>query len=452
MNPVTTNPSHRPTVVQPLDGEYDAARRAWNLAADLRPAGVVTATTVEQIREALALAAERGMRVAAIATGHSAGALPPLDGALLVRAELHAGDVEIDPVARTARVQAGAVWEDVVDAAARHGLAALHGSSPDVGVVGYLLAGGLSFYGRRYGVAANHVRAIELVTVDGDLRRVADDRDPELFWALRGGSGAFGVVTAIEFDLFPIERVFAGALCWPLADARAVLRAWTTWAAQAPEEITTALACKRLPPVPAVPEPLRGVPAVSVDGVLLGDRTQGDELLAPLRAAAPTILDSWTEMDAAATVHVHGDPRQPVPLHSTHALLDELDEAGIDAFLGAVGEGSETALLKAELRQLGGALATVPAGGGATAAIPGSYLLFGAGTPTAPGAAGPIGTSLNRLAEAMRPWTTGRTYLAFAEDGGSARPCFDVDALARLARVREAVDPAGRLLPTHAIS
>ena len=124
--------------------------------------------------------------------------------------------VSVDPDRRTARVQAGAVWLEVVEAAAQHGLAALAGSSPDVGVVGYTLGGGLSFLGRKYGLAANHVRAIELVTADGRLVRADREHEPDLFWALRGGGGSFGVVTAIELELFELAEAYAGLLWYPL--------------------------------------------------------------------------------------------------------------------------------------------------------------------------------------------------------------------------------------------
>jgi hypothetical protein len=455
MEPLTLAPSRRPglpTIVQPLHGNYDQARQAWNLAADQRPAGVAVATTVEQVREVIAFAQEQGVTIAPQGTGHLATALPSLERSVLLKTALHDGEVEVDPIARRARVKAGALWEDVVNAAAPHGLATLHGSSPDVGVFGYLLGGGLSFYARRYGLAANHVTAIEVVTADGELRRVDGEHDPDLFWALRGGGGGFGVVTAIELELFPIETIYAGTLFWPVADARDVLRAWVDWTRTAPDSITTSFRILCLPPLPEVPEPLRATPVVAIDGVLLGDAADGAEILAPLRAAAPPMIDGWTEMPAAGALRVHGDPEQPVPGISTDAMLGELDDAAIDAFVAVAGEGSGSPLLMAELRQLGAAISEAPAGAGVTGSLPGSYALFGLGMPMTPELGEAIVAHLARFEAAMAPWATGRQYLNFAEHGGSAEPCFAPQAYERLVRARRRWDPNELFVSSHRIS
>ncbi len=171
------------------------------------------------------VAAERGQQIAAQATGHNAGPLGSLENAILLRTDRMRG-VTIDAQARIARVQAGAVWLEVVEAVARHGLAVLAGTSPNVGVVGYTLGGGLSFLGRKYGLATNNVQAIELVTADGRFVRADRDSEPDLFWALRGGGGSFGVVTAIELRLFPVTEVYAGLLWYPIEREGEVLPAW----------------------------------------------------------------------------------------------------------------------------------------------------------------------------------------------------------------------------------
>ena len=196
-------------VVVPEDVRFGEARRAWNLAIDQRPAAVTFPESPQDVAAAVLFARESGLRVAAQGTGHSAGPLGSLEDTILIKTERMRG-VSVDPARRTARVDAGVRWLEVVEAAAQHGLSALAGSSPDVGVVGYTLAGGLSFLGRRYGLAANHVSAIELVTADGRLVRADREHEPDLFWALRGGGGSFGVVTAIEFELFPIAPGICG--------------------------------------------------------------------------------------------------------------------------------------------------------------------------------------------------------------------------------------------------
>ena len=448
----TLAPSRRPglpTVIQPLHHNYDHARLAWNRHADQRPAGVVAATTAEDVRQAVAFAAANGLRVAPQGTGHLAAALPALDDALLLKTALH-DEVEVDPVAMTARIKAGALWEDVADAVAAHGLAVMHGSSPDVGVMGYVLGGGLSFYARKHGLTASHVKAIEVVTADGELRRVDAHDDPDLFWALRGGGGNFGVVTAIELGLLPYSELFAGATFWPVAHAAAVVDAWVEWTRTAPVDVTTSLRILRLPPVPEVPEPLRAVPVVAVDGVALDD-AEGERLAALLGDVAPPIIHDWGRMPSQAIIRLHGDPEQPTPGIGDTALLRELDAEAIAAFVAANGEDSGSPLLVAELRQLGGALAAPAPGGGATCHMPGGFALFAVGVPMAPGAEQAIEAHLDHLLEAMRPWALETRYLNFAERGGPAARSFDDQTNARLAAIRRRVDPDGLFLASHAI-
>ncbi|MFN8203578.1 MAG: FAD-binding protein [Solirubrobacteraceae bacterium] len=435
-----------PAVTRPSDPGYDELRRGWNLAADQRPAAIVTATTEAHVRAAVAHAAEHGLTVATQGTGHRAVAVPSLERSLLLRTELHDA-IEVDPGARRARIKAGALSEHVVDAAAPHGLACLHGSSPDVGVVGYLLGGGLSFYSRRYGVAANHVHAIEVVTADGELRRVDADHDPDLFWALRGGGGSFGVVTAVELGLQPIETVHAGSLFFDAADAPAVLHAWRDWAATAPDAVTSAFRMLRLPPLPQVPPPLRERPLAAVDGVAIEG---GRALFDPIRQVAAPIADSFTDMPAAAAVRVHGDPEQPMPALSGSFVVGDLDDAALAAFLAA--SGGESPLLSVELRQLGGACAQAPAGAGVTGAVPGSFVLYAVGVPATPELAAAIPARVAAVEAAMRPWSTGHRTLNFTEQDAPATELFEPVAYERLVRARRRWDPERRFLASPEIS
>src|SRR5215467_7640256 len=183
-------------VFVPGEDGYDQARQAWNLAVDERPAVVVTAGSAADVVHAVRFARAQGMRIAPQGTGHGAEPLEPLEGAMLLRTS-RMRSVQIDPAARTARAEAGALWQDVTVPAGEHGLAALAGSSPNVGVTGYTLGGGLGWLARRYGLAANSVTAAELVTPDGHLVHADADHQPDLFWAVRGGGGSVGVVTAL---------------------------------------------------------------------------------------------------------------------------------------------------------------------------------------------------------------------------------------------------------------
>ncbi len=198
-------------VIGPGEDGWDAARQAWNLTADQRPAAVASVTNVRDVVAAVDFSRANGLRVAAQATGHAATALEDLERTLLVKT-LRIGDIEIDPVTRQARVGAGVLWGDLGVAAAEYGLAGLGGSSPDVGVVGYALGGGIGWLSRPYGLASNSITAIELVTAQGELVRVDRDHEPDIFWALRGGGGSFGIVTALEMSLVPLTEVYAGSV------------------------------------------------------------------------------------------------------------------------------------------------------------------------------------------------------------------------------------------------
>jgi FAD binding domain len=211
-------------VVLPEHPNWDQARLAWNLAVDQQPAAVVFPESAEDVMAAVELAKAFGLRVSAQGTGHNAAPLGPLEDTVLVKTERMRG-IEIDPEAQVARIDAGVRSVELVEAAAQHGLAPLAGSSPDVGVVGYTLGGGLSWFGRKHGLAASHVHAIELVTADGRLVRADREHEPELFWALRGGGGSFGIVTALELRLIPVREAYAGILWWPIERDREVLHA-----------------------------------------------------------------------------------------------------------------------------------------------------------------------------------------------------------------------------------
>src|SRR5579885_78918 len=323
------------SVVFPGDEGWDEARLAWNLAVDQRPAAVAVPRTADEVAEVVRFAADSGLRVAAQGTGHNAAALGDLSGSLLVKLHELRG-VTVDPERRTVRAAAGTIWIEVVDAAAEHGLAALAGSSPDVGVVGYMLGGGLSFLARKHGLMANQVTAVEVVTADGELRRVDRDNDPDLFWALRGGGGSFGVVTSIEMNLLPLESVYAGHLWFPVERAAEVLRAWRDWTDTVPEEVTSVGRILQFPPIPEIPEPMRGNSFALVQAIYCGDDpAEMDRILEPLRALGPT-MDTFQPMPMPALSHLHMDPEHPVPGTGDGGMLEDMTDAAIDVFVDCV--------------------------------------------------------------------------------------------------------------------
>lgn len=436
------------TLVLPGEEAWDDARLAWNLAVDQRPAMVVLPRSAADVQLVVDFAHARGLRVAMQGTGHNASPLGPLDDTVLVKTSAMRG-VTIDAEARIARVEAGALWADVTGPASAVGLAPLAGSSPDVGVVGYTLGGGLSWLGRRYGLASERVLAIDVVTADGRLVRADRRHEADLFWALRGGGGSFGAVTALEFELLPVAEAYAGALLWPRERAAEVLHAWREWTASVPDTVTTSARILQLPPLPELPDVLRGRALVAIDGAVLGEAAAAAELLAPLRALQPEI-DTFAMVPSAALSHIHMDPEHPVPGMGDHLLLDALPPEAVDAFVALGGEGAESPLLALELRHLGGALARP--GSGALAAVPGAYALFAVGIPMDPALAAAIEAHLSLVTSAMAPFGSGRQYLNFAERRADPARFYGEGVLARLQRIKAEVDSLDLFRSNHEIA
>jgi hypothetical protein len=437
------------SVLTSADDGYDEARQAWNLAVDQRPAAVAYANDAGDVAAAVRLAAERGMRVAVQGTGHGAAAMDGLDDTLLLKTARMTG-VELDPQARRARVEAGVLWADVAAAAGEHGLVALHGSSPDVGVVGYTLGGGIGWLSRMHGLASDRMLAAEVVTADGERLRASRDEHADLFWALRGGGGAFAAVTAVEFELLPLTEVYAGWLVWEAAAGGEVVHAFREWARGAPREVTTSLRFLHLPPFPDVPEPLRDRPVIAFDGAYLGSEADGAELLRPLREAAPLVMDTFAVMPATGLVRLHGDPEQPVPGIGDGFQVSELTAEAADAFVEVGGPGSGSPLLMLELRQLGGALAERSDDAGALSSLDGEYSLYGVGMVMGPEAAEAIHAHLLRVRRALAPWG-GRSYLNFADQPGETAECFDEATYARLREVKATYDGGDRFRSNHPV-
>jgi FAD binding domain-containing protein len=435
----------------PGDTSYDAARMPWNVAVDQRPAAVAYPRNAAEVSAVVRAAADAGLRVAPQSTGHNAGPLAArgLDDVVVVRtSEMNLAIA--DPDAGIVRVEGGAIWEPAVEAAAAHDRAVLHGSSPDVGIAGYTLGGGIGWYARTHGLATNSLTAVELVIGDGSLVRASADENPALFWALRGGGGSFGVVTALELRTFPISTAYAGMMLWDIAHAESVLREWSRWAPSAPDAVSTSFRILRLPPMEDLPPFLRGRSVVVVDGAALGSDEQGAEMVAGLRALRPEI-DTFARQRAADLVRLHMDPEGPSPFMSSSAMLGSLPDSGVDTFLEQVGPGATSSLLLAELRQLGGALARPHEGGGVLSHLVGQFVAFAGGIAATPEMGQAAHADATRLTAALGPWSNGRQYLNFAEDVVDTRSAYQESAWTQLAGIRSAVDPEGIFAANHPV-
>ena len=445
---LTTAPVHDPAplrdamsgqVVAPGEAGWDEARQAWQLAVDQRPALIAIPETIADVQVAVGYARERGMAIAVQSTGHQAAAVASMEGALLIRTHRLRG-VKIDPDARRAIVRAGDVWEDVTRPAAEHGLAPLAGSAADVGVVGYSLGGGVSWLGRRHGLAANSITAIAIVLPDGRLVRADHEHHADLFWALRGGGGALGVVVALEMRLYEITELVAGALFFPSERTAEVGHAWRDWVRTVPDETTSILHVVQLPPFPEIPEPLRGRAFVTVEVAHLGGAEEAGRLLAPLRGLGAEI-DTIAPAQPAALQMLHMDPPAPVAGIGDHRLLGDIPHEAIDVFAALTDAESGSPLVTAEIRHLGGALANSPEGHGALGAVPGGFMLFAAGMVFDEGSAAAVRGHLDKLVSGFEPYDSGRTYTNFVDHPTATSAAFDEDTYARLREIKAEHDP-----------
>ncbi|WP_317891379.1 FAD-binding oxidoreductase [Saccharopolyspora pogona] len=292
-------------VFLPGDADYDTERSGFQTFGQRRPKVVVAAVDADDVKAAIGFAAARDLPVAVLSTGH--GVAAEVEGEVLITTG-RMSDVRIDGERRTAWFAAGVRWGQVVEAAAEFGLAPLSGGAPHVGAVSYTLGGGLGHLSRSYGYTADHVRSIEVVTADGQLRRVTAESDPELFWALRGAGGNFGVVTGMEVDLMPVSHLYGGALYFDAHLIGDLLRAWQEWTRDVPDEMTSSVALVPFPDIPALPEPLRGRHVVHVRIAYAGDPAAGEELVEPLRAVGPRLIDSVREMPYREVGSICNDP------------------------------------------------------------------------------------------------------------------------------------------------
>jgi FAD/FMN-containing dehydrogenase len=399
----------------PGDEGYEEGRKSLNPAVDARPVMVAEAAGRDDVRAAVVAAAEQGLPLAVQATGH--GTHVPSDGGILLRTSL-LDTVEIDPARRVARVGPGARWGQVLAAAAPYGLAPLSGSSPQVGVTGYTLGGGVGWLSRRYGFAADSVLSAEVVTADGRVVTAGPDVHGDLFWALRGGGGNFGVVTSLEFKLYPVAQVYAGIAYFPYEVAGETLARYRDWAATAPDEVSTAVMLTGLPD---------GRRVLGIKAMYAGPQERGRQVLRPLwEAAGPALVDEMRTIRYADAA-MGGTPARY--LNFFDALPDEV--------IGTLVETGAQATV--EIRHWAGAMA-------------------------APGPdAGPVGhrdapfsvivdQRTPGLAESLGRHGTGATFLNFLLDTTRVRAAYTAGDHARLTTVKKTYDPGNVFRLNHNIA
>lgn len=386
-------------VHQPGDADYDAQRAALNPALDARPVLVAEATSPADVRAAVTWARTHDLPLAIQSTGH--GTHVPAHGGLLIKTSRMA-TVLVDPDRRIAKVGPGARWGDVIAAAAPFGLAPLSGTSASVGVAGYTFGGGFGLLSRKYGFAADSLVRADLVTAAGEFVTASRDRNPELFWALRGGGGNFGVATSLEVRLYPVAEVYAGVTRFPVERAAETLAYFEKWAATEPDELSTAII-------------LDQGPTFAIKTIHIGPAENARRALRPLWNVAGQPVEQELRMTGYGEISLPAVAPRNFDLHAT------LPTAMIDDLVGAVRDGSVTAV---EVKHWGGAMAN-------------------------PGAdAGPVGhrdvpftLTINGSADATHPYATGGSFLNFLHDPNAVASAYTPANYARLREVKRAWDP-----------
>ncbi len=244
-------------------------------------------------------------------------------------------------------------------------------------MTGYTLGGGLSWLGRKYGWACNNVTSIELVAADGEPRTVDANSDPDLFWALRGGGGGYAIVTALHVNLFPVAEAYAGGLLFPPDVTEDGLRRYRDWTAEVPEEVGSMVRMLNLPPIPDIPEEIRGKKWLAITACCIGSKEEGEKLIAPLREIGEPAMDAFDQVPTPALTRIAMDPEPPVPGLGHHATVNELPDEALDAFVATAGPETDSPLLLAELRHLGGALRRAPENPGALDKLDAEYVMLG---------------------------------------------------------------------------
>ncbi|WP_017608798.1 FAD-binding oxidoreductase [Nocardiopsis xinjiangensis] len=436
----------------PGEEGYDGAVAGFNTTVTRRPEAVVLARDAQDVQKAVRYAGRQDLPVCVMATGHQASV--SFDGGILVSTAAM-DRIRVDERSSSVQVGPGARWGPIAEAAAPHGLAGLAGSSVSVGAVGYTLGGGLSpTFGRLHGYAADHVSRLEIVTADGELRVATPEREQDLFWAARGGKGNFGIVTSLDFGLFGVRTLYAGALLYPAETAADVLPSWRDWAAAAPESVTTSAAFLRIPPDAPLPDEVRGRLVVSVRVSFVGGTAEGTGLVAPLRDLAPVLLDTVEEMPFTDWDLIHSDPEGPIPAYERTSLLGELPDGAIETMIDLAGSGAGSPMALVEVRQLGGALAREPETPSAVGHRDAAFTFFTIGMAP-PEQAEDVRAYGARLVEVMEPWSTGGAYVNFLSsdeaDPADVRRAYEPEVYERLVSVKSDVDSRNMFRLTHNI-
>jgi FAD/FMN-containing dehydrogenase len=424
------------------DPHYERLRRGWDLSIDQFPALILVPRTVADVAAGVRFATESGRGIGVQSTGH--GVLYPADENLLIITSRMTA-VQVNAGARIARVEAGVTWRRVLEATTPSGLAALLGSSPDIGVVGYMLGGGIGWLSRRYGFGADSLRRIDVVTADGILRHASSSENADLFWGLRGGGGNFGVVTAMEFDLYPVPTVYGGNLVYGGELARSALRFYRDWIATVPDELSSWISIMRVPALPLVRETFRGKTLVLLMAAFAGSAAEGRSWIQPWLDWHSPIDNTFREMPFSEVGTISMDPVEPTAMCCSSDMLDRLSDAAIDLIVDHATD-PRSGLSLHVLRHAGGAMSRASSDTSAVSNRDARLYLFMAGMTPTPEAATALQHEIQRYRTAVQPYVRGGMWMNFMNgNGGSARArikeAYGTEAHRQLLALKAKYDP-----------
>lgn len=431
------------SIVTPDHADYEHARLSHNLALDQHPALILIAQNAEDVVAGVRFAREAGLNIGIQSTGH--GMHIPVDNSLLIiTSQMKA--VQVDVKNQTARVEAGARWENVLAESTPHGLAPLLGSSPHVGVVGYTLGGGIGWLARRYGYAADSVRWIDIVTADGVLRRASPAENSDLFWGLRGGGGNFGVVTALEFNLYPVASLYGGNLFYPAESAADALRFFRDWVKTVPDEMTSSIAVMKFPSLPMVPAELRGKIEVIFRAAYTGDVDEGAAYIQKWIDWQTPLNNTFRQMPFSEVATISNDPTTPAPVYGSNEMLNDLSDEAVEVIIRYV-TNPASPMAMVDIRHAGGAIAKVAPDANAIGSRDAQMFLQMGGIIPTPEVEANMRAYVAEFRAALRPYRHGGAYLNFmvgAEACHRAKEAYLPETLQRLIALKSKYDPDNR--------
>ncbi|MFE6450659.1 FAD-binding oxidoreductase [Nocardiopsis dassonvillei] len=432
----------------PRPGGAEPPWLPWRRNVAPEPDVVADARDPRDVVRAVAFCREHGLDLAVQCGGH--GAVRAQSGGLLLRTG-GMTRVEVDPARRTARVGGGALWGDVITAAARYGLAPVSGTSPSVGVAGYTLGGGLGWLTRRHGFAADNLVGAEVVTSDARLLHVGPDAHEDLFWALRGGGGNFGVVTGLEMRLYPVDRVRGGVLFFPLERAHALLDAYRDSAAREPEDVVTAVVLLRLPDSAGIPDPLRGRAVVALRVCALSEEERARRHVDLLLSAAGAPLWGGIRPMRFQELTSLSDPQPSPQVSEEHTDLFRTMPDEVVRELVTTCARPDSPVSVVEVRNWSGAPGHLPANTSPAGHRDAVLSVIAIAPGLGPRTRGPARAEMERLAARLAPYATGSVFLNFLSDPERVAAAYTPDNLRRLRELKRRFDPDNVLRFNHNI-